>query len=319
MTAKSTLLALSTVALLNASAAATDLLVPAQFPTIQSAVDAALPGDKVRIANGVYDEGVSVEGKFDLSIKGDDGVFVRMIQVAFSSQVSIKEITYTETVDFQLLIASSNNIDIRFSSFQNGTTGVGAFDSQNVNVRDCDVMFLETGIGYVNCSNSRIAVGFVGTQTSALLIDSTGTLIEDCPLKNAGTMAIENSPFTTVRSNSFKGSNLMAFNTANLLIEGNKFKKSADAGIFLSNVFNSTVQGNAMKKPQGDGVRIELGGGHFLFANKIKKAGQVGIRLASTGNSIDQNVVLKSKQFDLLDLTFGQNSFGSNLFGITNL
>ena len=319
MTRTTALLALSTAALLASSASAADLLVPSQFPTIQAAVDFASPGDKVRIADGVYDEGVMVEGKFDLAIKGDDGVFVRMIWVDGCAQVSVKEITYTETSDFQLIVSNSNGVDVRFSTFQNGQQGVGVFSSKNVNVRDSDVMFLGLGVAMQDSESCRVAVAAAQTTTAIHLVDCVGTLIEECPLKNAGVVFVDASPFTTIRSNSFKGTRLGAVNTSNLLVEGNKFKKSEHAAIFFDNVFNSTIQVNAMKKAQADGIRIDNGGGNFLFANKIKKSGQVGVRLASTGNSIDQNQIKKSGQLDLLDFALGANSYGFNVIGTSNL
>ncbi len=320
MTRPNAFLALSTVALLNASAAAADLLVPDQFATIQAAVDAALPGDKVRIADGVYDEGVMVQGKFDLAIKGDDGVFVRMIWVDSSTKVSVKEITYFEQNDYQLLVTTSNDVDVRFSTFQNGVAGVGAFDSQKVNVRDSDFLSLGLGVGYSNCQQSRIAAAFTGTEVAAHVVFGSSNLIEDCPLKNAGSMVVEQSPFTTVRANSFKNSNLGLVDTSGCLVEGNKFKKSAGAAIVLSGVVNSTIQGNSIKKPLGHGVlTTEGGGGCFLFANKVKKAMLNGVRLETAGNSLDQNVLKKSKHHDLFDATFGQNSFGQNAIGTSNL
>lgn len=320
MTHRNTLLALATVALFNASASAADLLVPSlQFPTIQSAVDAAFPGDKVRIADGVYDEGVFVQGKFNVAIKGDDDVFVRMIHVDACSSVSVKEITYMEASDYQLFITNSNDIDVRFCSFQNGASGVGIFDSAKVNVRDSDLMFLGTGIAMSNGQNCRFAVAALATQVAMNVQFSKGTLIEECPLKNAGEIFIYESPFTTVRSNSFKATRLSVASANNLLVEGNKFKKSEFAAIYLENVTNSTIQGNAMKKVLADGAFINGGGGNFFFANKIKKSGDVGIRIASTGNSLDQNMVKKSAFLDLVDHTGGNNSYGFNLFGTSNL
>ncbi|MEI7659082.1 MAG: immunoglobulin domain-containing protein [Phycisphaerae bacterium] len=42
---------------------AADLWVPAQYPTIQSAIDAAAHGDRIRVAPGLYEESVSFRGK----------------------------------------------------------------------------------------------------------------------------------------------------------------------------------------------------------------------------------------------------------------
>jgi hypothetical protein len=49
----------------------TDLRVPAHYPTIQAAVDAALPDDTVRIAAGGYFEQTVIVGKTNLTIIGE--------------------------------------------------------------------------------------------------------------------------------------------------------------------------------------------------------------------------------------------------------
>ncbi|MFG0318812.1 MAG: NosD domain-containing protein [Planctomycetota bacterium JB042] len=319
MTRSNALLALSTAALLTSSAAAADRLVPSQYPTIQAAVDAALPGDKVRIADGVYDEGVMVVGKHDLAIKGDDDVFVRMIWVDGSTQVSVKEITYFEANDYQLIVTGSNGVDVRFSTFQNGPAGVGAFYSQDVNVRDSDFMALSNGVYFEGCQQSRIAAMFVGTEVAAIVTGGSGNVIEDCPFKDAGAVFVESAPFTTIRSNSFKQTRLHVDASSGVLVEGNNFKKAPHDAIYLNGVFDATIQGNKVKKSAVNGLRIDAGGGNLVFANKIAKAGVSGIQLFSAGNSLQQNKVKKSAQLDLVDHTGGQNFYAFNKIKTSNL
>ncbi len=52
------------------------LKVPQQFPTIQAAVDAAVPGDVVKIASGTYAETVRVFSTHTLELRGEDGVTI---------------------------------------------------------------------------------------------------------------------------------------------------------------------------------------------------------------------------------------------------
>ncbi len=53
---------------------AAELPVPAEYPTIQSAVDAAMPGDSVRIAPGDYYEQVVLVDKTNLTLAAEPGV-----------------------------------------------------------------------------------------------------------------------------------------------------------------------------------------------------------------------------------------------------
>lgn len=62
------LVCLATTAVVGVSAT---LRVPADYATIQAAVDAAAPGDTILISPGVYEEAVTIQGKADLTIKGD--------------------------------------------------------------------------------------------------------------------------------------------------------------------------------------------------------------------------------------------------------
>ncbi|RPJ41476.1 MAG: hypothetical protein EHM19_11865, partial [Candidatus Latescibacterota bacterium] len=59
--------------LLPVSAGAVVLRVPGEHPTIQSAVDAAAPGDTVLIAPGTYTDSVVVAGKEALFLIGEEG------------------------------------------------------------------------------------------------------------------------------------------------------------------------------------------------------------------------------------------------------
>ncbi len=65
------LLGLSCVVLAGMIALPATLRVPADYATIQAAVDAAAPGDVILIAPGIYEEAVTISGKSDLTIKGD--------------------------------------------------------------------------------------------------------------------------------------------------------------------------------------------------------------------------------------------------------
>src|SRR5512143_1481959 len=52
------------------------LRVPAQYPTIQAAVDAAASGDEIRIAAGTYTEQVMITSK-NLKLVGEPGAVLK--------------------------------------------------------------------------------------------------------------------------------------------------------------------------------------------------------------------------------------------------
>ncbi len=53
------------------------LLVPSQFPTIQSAVDSARPGDRIHILPGTYTEQVTISQDVELTGSGVDSTFIK--------------------------------------------------------------------------------------------------------------------------------------------------------------------------------------------------------------------------------------------------
>ena len=60
------------LSVLSAPAIAADLDVPAQYPTIQAAIDAATNGDRVLVAPGTYVENINYDGK-DITIRSTGG------------------------------------------------------------------------------------------------------------------------------------------------------------------------------------------------------------------------------------------------------
>jgi hypothetical protein len=71
-------LGFATLALAAGCAQATDIQVPADWPTIQQGIAAAEPGDRVLVAPGVYFEQVDFKGK-DIQVIGTGGASVTVI------------------------------------------------------------------------------------------------------------------------------------------------------------------------------------------------------------------------------------------------
>ena len=66
------MLILSLAGSLSTAVCSTEIKVPVDYKTIQEAIDAAKPGDIVRIASGVYNESIIIVNKTDLMIVGED-------------------------------------------------------------------------------------------------------------------------------------------------------------------------------------------------------------------------------------------------------
>ena len=99
-------------------------LVPKDYPTIQAAVNAALPGDEIRIAKGVYAESVTLTGKSGLLIRGKGAIVnpgggALAFTLTGCSDIVIEGLHFRNTWDWPLIdcIGGSNLVfrRLRFS------------------------------------------------------------------------------------------------------------------------------------------------------------------------------------------------------------
>ncbi len=75
---------------------------PADFSTIQAAVDAAQPGDTVLVKPGTYQESVLIENKTDLTVRGTHRDSVRVLRIdQQSGQVMIVFVSNSERITMQ--------------------------------------------------------------------------------------------------------------------------------------------------------------------------------------------------------------------------
>ena len=334
MNLRTALTALSTLslgALLATGAAAANLKVPQQFATIQSAVDAAAPGDKIRIADGVYDETVVVDQKSDLTIRGGDDVFVHRMRILSSERVDVEEITFTDS-GTQLTIDESSRIGVRSCAFVDGSTAVDLFFTTDCTIEDCKVRNM-TVVGIFVVASLDCTIRNVRTRNSTgIHLRATATVIEDCVLKDDFIFADE-SPSTTIRNNVLKKANILLEDCPDALVEGNTLTKpieghkptktfgtvpSAPSGIVLHGCTGTTVRSNAVKKAFFNGLVLDGSSeDNLIHGNKVKKSNGDGIRVDGKSNTIAQNT---SRKNDALDLRVkpNANTLEGNIFDTAN-
>jgi hypothetical protein len=76
------------IGLFASPALAADRLVPSQFPTIQSAIDASVDGDRILVAAGVYNAGFDLQGK-QLTVRGVSGPSQTLIDLTVTGGTAV--------------------------------------------------------------------------------------------------------------------------------------------------------------------------------------------------------------------------------------
>lgn len=289
-------------------------MVPSEFPTIQSAVDAADPGDLVLVEPGVYRESVSITTP-GLTIRGSDrnevvidGEFERFngIEVLFADGVVVENLTsMNHTINGFFWNGVRGYRGSYLTAINNGDYGIYAFDSGDGlfehsyatgspdaafyigQCNPCDAVIENSvgeysGLGYSgsNASTNLYLVENVFRYNGAGIAPNSwdGELLP--PVENvviAGNLVHDN------------GSGEFPYKTAQYITQGN--------GILLTGSENSLAIKNLVLNHEMNGI--------FLHANIDKNVWMAG------DNTVSDNVVMGS---GLGDVTMSGPSQSGNCF-----
>lgn len=345
-------LALMFVMALAGSAAAGEIRVPQDQPTIQAAIDAAVADDVVIVSKGNYKEDVSIVGRADLTIEGKGAVVIRATGTG-------------------LLIQASHGISVTGIAVKGGTRGIDVTESNDVTIEKFAVSGTEQeGVRADDSTDIRLLNGRVrGTGNDAVLfgafdpvtscqitgvkvshsasdgIDVLGTnvVVSQCKVSHvgddgfqsevgSGPVRFENCTMTDAESDGFY------IRAPDTVVTGCTAKGCGDDGFDVegagSHLENCTAKGS---RDRGFGINdtngIQLvscsavgnGGQGFELMNvdnstvetcTAKKSGEEGFSLGGTssGNTLTGNTATKSGTFDLTDSSEGPNTFMDNDF-----
>ncbi|HND55891.1 MAG TPA: right-handed parallel beta-helix repeat-containing protein, partial [Pirellulaceae bacterium] len=317
------------VALALAPVARADVLkVPsAQFPTIQSAVDAAVAFDTIKISPGDYAESVLVQSKTDLVIRGR-GV-VRITESDSSTPLWIKLCQRVTVRNLRL-------VDV------NGFAGILSDNSTDVTIKNCRVLSsnnagIWTSLGsdivilnnrIENCLGSGIESSFltfgptlgpgsgsVSSTYSKNRISACGRGINNTSVGNE----IAKNRIDTVDGFGVQ----LAPASQNCTVAKNRVSHSATAfvidGVFCTiakNVVSDTLDGHGFeirgdaldvskcraRRTSADGFLFEASAsGNTIEKCSSKRAGEVGFHVFGTSNGFTKCAAKKSASFDLND------------------
>ncbi len=253
--------------------------VPSEYLTIQAAVDAALYGETVLVASGVYRENVSISGK-KITLRGIDGeARPQIVGEGRLGQILHVYGAAATGCDFGHLVLTDGR----------GSKGCGLLiDSADVLVRDC-VLTGNEGGGAVNVGSSSAFYGCT--------FEGNGAEIAGGGFRNEG-----GSPTLTdciVRANTagtFGGGIYTSSGRMTLMnstISGNATRSGAWGGGIYSGAgellaFNTTIEKNA-SLDSGGGVFVARGEASLSGCKFLGNYSARGWSIGSAGATVSMN------------------------------
>jgi hypothetical protein len=179
------------------------LVVPIDFPTIQSAVDAAAPGDTVRVLAGTYVEQVRITKSLTLAGDGMDATVIRApasLRRNDQKQTSIVDVSDGASVSMsRLTVAGPGTGTCKKGALNSGVRvrGGAHLDVSFAAVRDIH----DTPFAACFRSATAIFVGDVPTPTASLNIDHS----EISNFQGAGIVVLGFGSTATITHNTVTG------------------------------------------------------------------------------------------------------------------
>ena len=339
-------------------AAAAEIRVPQDQPTIQAAIDAAGESDVVLISKGTYAENVSVESKKVLTIQGrggvvisppgGTGVFIHACDSILLMGISVKG----GAVGIDVFESLNVTID-KFAV--SGVTGDGirANDSTGVNVvfgkiSDCGSDGIRFGedvpvsggqiasVKIKHCGSDGIQLtgqNLVVSKCKVSAVDDDGfetddesagpVRFEDCKVSGAGSDGfLLSGPGTTAVDCSAKNCRDDGFDVegAGSHVENCVAKGSDSRGFGVDDVDGVAVVSCKATGNGDEGFQLQNSTNSQFDSCTAKKSGAAGFSLTgtSTGNTLTGNKASGSGTFDLDDVSVGPNTLTDNQFRTTS-
>jgi nitrous oxidase accessory protein len=232
----------SCIAFKPVKAVSGDIVVPDDYATIQSALDAAQSGDRIHVRNGVYHENLNItksvslvgENKDSTIIDGNSSQGYRAPIRIYSNNITVTGFKITDSWT-GVLIGQFNDCKISGNRFTNNHDGI-VLSSASRNVLEANVI-------------ERVKTNGYGIQ----LWDSTNNILERNQISSASIgIAIRGQPSISFGENNWVLANIlsdcaeqtiMIVSSSNNILVGNTVSNSG-RGISLFETDNNTIHHN---------------------------------------------------------------------------
>jgi|GEM_PF-1196801 len=279
--------------------------VPADFQTIQDAVDASRPGDTIRVAGGIFTAPVTIGDEKDrLAIIGSGAANVILqgggsgvgITISGSTTVTIAGLTVT---GYATGIQASTNDNIIRDVALTGNTALGALvgggAQRNLFYRVIAARNGEDGIQINGMNNFVIRSELRDNGDDGLDLNGEFNAALHNLVSGNGDRGFEvQGSFALISQNRVVGNRIGIASTANQhLIYRNFVSRNTTVGILLQDGDNTLVLENEVSCNFEEGLFLNGGTGFRVIRNKVENNGHDGIELSSaaSGAIVDDNEV----------------------------
>jgi parallel beta-helix repeat protein len=253
------------------------IVVPADFSTIQEAINNATEGDQVFVLNGTYHENVVVNKT--IMLVGED----RNITIIDGNGSS-----------FGVNVVSDDVCISGFTIRNSSGNVVQVFNVNNCNLTGNSLAQGSVGVHLLNSGGGCLVGNHVSSAVIGVCLKScNGTLVE-------GNNVTDSQDAAVLMSNSSK-----------VVADSNFLSKSVNQGLFLNYSSGNVVSGNMIFN-NAVGLRLQYSNGNVVTGNDATNNGLEGFSLySSNGNNMSGNVI-RYNGFGLRLTYSGNNTLRSN-------
>ena len=291
------------------------IVVPDDYPTIQTAINAANEGDTVYVKAGVYFENIVIRKSLTLAGENSD-----------TTAIDGNGAEYAILVKFD---GYAHNVVIKGFTIQNSGTieglsaGIRLVYADHCNVSENRIAHNKNGIILQYGSNNTIIGNEIAGNSAVgvYLYSSARNLVSENDITgNQYGIGLDNSPNNAILKNNITNNDIgtyvyYQFSTGNE-ISGNNITENRD-GVRLYLCWQNQISENQIVGNKDWAIELSAGGGVYPFYSLILRnniTGNVGgIRLAgSRNNLISENEIADSKMGIEIDFSSRNNTVSMN-------
>ena len=310
------------------------------YSTIQAALAAALPGDKIQVNQGTYAGPVVVStnsqgvGLTDLDIEGGGnntiitggidingatGVIFNNFTVQGPSGTPGIEVEGGGSATLTNDTITTGGIGIEIGNPSTGTTAAATISHDTITGTGTATGILATNLGSSSeIDHTTVTGGAYGIEIGA----SASANLSQNTITSATSVGIDllNTGFVTATQNTLKtdavGIDILgpSYQMSQVSLSQNQIQNSTTDGLVLSNVTGALVSQNQIQNSGIDGIMLINGStGNDFESNQSQKNGNDGIYVdsTSTGNIFNSNQMQNNGHLNVQDQTTGAVADGT--------